>query len=366
MQIRSRKSQAAFEFITTYGWALLAVAIVLIALIYVGIFKPAAFFPRSVYFAQGILVPDYSVTYFDAYGLNVATFTLLISNGIGNDMKDVILNITECNNGAGKTTSGIYLASGMTKKFTVTCEGIDLVGDSDEISTAVLNYYTEIKGQKLPFSYTAKIMAYTQRMQSFPDNNLGRRAWAIENGGSSIDDVFRFVPCSGIPGCEGQSADALFTDVFGGYVDSKTGKVWSTEESVGSWAVKQSGAWDNSHWEWDFDDSSYERVSDEDAYLADRDDLPGTAFDFCAGMDGFKIPGISDFDGLLDCEQCLPPYGTYPTAGIPYGKWYWTDEPSDEEGFATCIHFVEDTQIDIVAKCSKDEEHSVRCVKDNP
>ncbi|MFT4303886.1 MAG: hypothetical protein ACMXYG_04930 [Candidatus Woesearchaeota archaeon] len=366
MKKRVKKSQAAMEFLSTYGWSLLIIAIVIITLVSFGITNTSFFLPRRIDFGPGIIVPDYNVAFFNNYGMNIATFNILIKNGLGTNMQNTVITIKECNNGEGKSSIPVNIGADKTVKIVIMCENINFVGQNEEISTATLTYNTVVNNNRLPHSRQATIIAYTQKMREFKNNNMGRQAWALEHGGSGKNDANRFVPCGEIPGCNNPDNDEKLINIFGGYIDSINGKIWSKEESTGNWAIIESGHWDPAEQRWNYNTEEYEYITDPNRGFPWRDDLTGTAFEYCNSKPGYKLPSTNDFIGLLECEKCLPPYGTYPPSGIPYGKWYWTDDASDEPAFATCIHFVEDTQLEMIAKCSKSQILSVRCIKDNP
>ena len=58
-----KKSQAALEFLTTYGWALLMIAILIGALAYFGVFNPKKILPSRCTFSSEINCVDYSIAY---------------------------------------------------------------------------------------------------------------------------------------------------------------------------------------------------------------------------------------------------------------------------------------------------------------
>jgi hypothetical protein len=51
---KNKRGQAAIEFLTTYGWAVLVIAIVLVALGWLGIFRTASTVPDRCAFQQGL------------------------------------------------------------------------------------------------------------------------------------------------------------------------------------------------------------------------------------------------------------------------------------------------------------------------
>lgn len=58
---KKRKSQAAIEFLLTYGWAILAVLVAIGALAYFGVLDPANFFPDTCVFSTGLVCEHQSL-----------------------------------------------------------------------------------------------------------------------------------------------------------------------------------------------------------------------------------------------------------------------------------------------------------------
>lgn len=115
--VRLPSSQAALEFITTYGWAILAVLIAIATLAYFGVLSPDQFFPDKCIFPPGITCLDHRIEQFQA--------VLVLQNSIGdpifidyvkvsnnnqecsdnssvnlNNNDKVIITVSQCNNGA--------------------------------------------------------------------------------------------------------------------------------------------------------------------------------------------------------------------------------------------------------------------------
>ena len=82
-----KKSQAAMEFLMTYGWAILVVLAAIGALAYFGVLKPQQFLPEQCILAPGIACLDFKVTSDEVM--------LIISNSLGRDIE--INNITAGN-----------------------------------------------------------------------------------------------------------------------------------------------------------------------------------------------------------------------------------------------------------------------------
>jgi len=80
-QIRHKKSQAAMEFLMTYGWAILVVLAAIAALAYFGVLSPEKFLPEKCVLQPGIACVSHKV--------EPTKVTLVISNGLG---RSIIVN----------------------------------------------------------------------------------------------------------------------------------------------------------------------------------------------------------------------------------------------------------------------------------
>ncbi len=76
----SKKGQAALDFMMTYGWAILLVVIIAIALFAMGIFNPSNFIGNKAAGFAGTTVTGWSL---DSAG----TFTIKAVNNVGNPIK---------------------------------------------------------------------------------------------------------------------------------------------------------------------------------------------------------------------------------------------------------------------------------------
>ena len=104
-----RKSQAALEFLMTYGWAILVVLVAIGALAYFGVLNPDKFLPSKCTLPAGIACTDFKLTAGliasgpDANGI----VTIVLRNGMGFDATDVSVTVTGCTtNGAGTLANG--------------------------------------------------------------------------------------------------------------------------------------------------------------------------------------------------------------------------------------------------------------------
>jgi len=78
-----RKSQAAMEFLMTYGWAILVVLVAIGALAYFGVLSPDQFLPSKCVLPAGLSCIDFKI---DSATDKV---TVVLRNGLGSDLTAV-------------------------------------------------------------------------------------------------------------------------------------------------------------------------------------------------------------------------------------------------------------------------------------
>ena len=124
-----KRSQAALEFLMTYGWAILIVLIAIGALAYCGVLNPVRFMPRMCTFVPGISCDDFVVR---ADG----TGALVLRNGFAKALTSV--SLTMQSQPASCTSQSAYWVPGdlMVCSFT----NLD-TGNGESFSDVVmLNY----------------------------------------------------------------------------------------------------------------------------------------------------------------------------------------------------------------------------------
>jgi len=89
-----KKSQAALEFIMTYGWAIMVVIVAIAALAYFGVLSPDRFLPSKCILQAGIACVDHLAV--DEFGPGNGYITVSIKNSLGYDISNVIIKASGC------------------------------------------------------------------------------------------------------------------------------------------------------------------------------------------------------------------------------------------------------------------------------
>ena len=142
----NRKSQAALEFIMTYGWAILVVLVAIGALAYFGVLSPDRFLPAKCILQSGIMCVDHKVT--------PAIITVRITNSLGYDISSITMKAGGC----GTDTTPAALANGESGTYDITC-GTPLTGSK---------YNNQLN------------LTYTVTETSISHNNVGQLTTRIE------------------------------------------------------------------------------------------------------------------------------------------------------------------------------------------
>ena len=105
----SRTSQAALEFLMTYGWAILVVLVAVGALAYFGVLSPDKFLPAKCTLQSGIACIDHKAT--------ATSLVLRVQNSLGFDITVDAVKAFQC------TALGSQgaLANGAAATYTLVC-----------------------------------------------------------------------------------------------------------------------------------------------------------------------------------------------------------------------------------------------------
>ena len=84
--MNKKKSQAAFEFLTTYAWAFIAVAVTISAMYYFGLFDFDKYLPQNCIFPSQFKCMDFS--------LQPSQVQIKLVNNLGEDISITLMQIT--------------------------------------------------------------------------------------------------------------------------------------------------------------------------------------------------------------------------------------------------------------------------------
>jgi uncharacterized protein (UPF0333 family) len=105
----NRKSQAALEFLMTYGWAILVVLVAVGALAYFGVLSPDRFLPAKCTLPAGIACIDHKAT--------ASQVQVVLQNSLGTDISSITVKAGSC----GTSSLPATLANGDKGTYTITC-----------------------------------------------------------------------------------------------------------------------------------------------------------------------------------------------------------------------------------------------------
>lgn len=146
----TRKAQAAMEFLMTYGWALLVVLVAIAALALFGILSPSRFLPDRCDVGTGLMCVDFNAI--PTADGDASDITIFLNNGIGQTLRDVRLNATECRDENGAVTGVSTFVGNIAEGRTVRIELNDCYGTAPGSrfrSELVMTYTSTTEGEQI-------------------------------------------------------------------------------------------------------------------------------------------------------------------------------------------------------------------------
>jgi len=143
-----RKSQAAMEFLMTYGWAILVVLVAIGALAYFGVLSPDQFLPSKCVLPAGLSCIDFKIV------ASTDKVTIVLRNGLGSDLTDVSFTTTDGTNSC--TISNVDVVNNGGKVTLTTVGTCSAFAAGDKFNHDLIVQYTN-KDSELTKTVTGTI-----------------------------------------------------------------------------------------------------------------------------------------------------------------------------------------------------------------
>jgi hypothetical protein len=139
--MKSKKAQAAMEFLMTYGWALLVVLIAIAALAFFGLLNPQRFLPEKCELGSGLTCLEFAAEV--GQSPTNSNITIIFNNGIGQPVYNMYINLSVCgttglNSSGGAAVAGNAGASCAPGNYSngANCQGAAIIPSLSEGATA--------------------------------------------------------------------------------------------------------------------------------------------------------------------------------------------------------------------------------------
>ena len=190
MILRNIKSQAALEFLTTYGWAFLIILVVIAALSYFGVLSPSKLLPDRCNFGTEFGCRDYTI------GSN--GMSLKLSNNVGEPI--IVESVTASTESAPLTCSssivGAEWKSGEIRFVPILCDFTNAgltQGNKEKLNLKIKYHYAK-SGSAFAKDVNGEVYATVQE----GGVAVGTSCKDALNNGLKIDGVYTITP-SGAP-----------------------------------------------------------------------------------------------------------------------------------------------------------------------
>lgn len=225
----SKRSQAAMEFLMTYGWAILLVLIVMAALVYLGVLNPSKLLPDKCVFTQGIQCKDY-IAYSQGFLFGGGSQDIVFTdNGMQKKLYSLTLDLV---NGLGK---GIYINKiniagdegfSCAQIQEKSCEGETVLSFDSNLQPQI-NPFSKcfsmadvcndlissivLKGGSLPEGTTQGSLCDSKQLLFWPSGAaLSQRLANLEDIQKALNIRYYSIPCTGMPP-KGKKVKAVIT-----------------------------------------------------------------------------------------------------------------------------------------------------------
>ena len=146
----NRKSQAAMEFLITYGWSMFVVILAIAALSFSGVLDPTNFMSEKCEIVAGLECEDFNAQSIEEISTEHVEnmITILLYNDIGQDIYDVTIYALDCVPNVAESEK-IYIPEGATERFEIKNCG-SMVAEAKFESDLKVEYDVEIEGETIP------------------------------------------------------------------------------------------------------------------------------------------------------------------------------------------------------------------------
>jgi hypothetical protein len=187
----NKRSQAAMEFLMTYGWALLVVFVAVAALVFFGLLNPSRFLPDRHELEGGLMIQGASIS--------ESEILLVLFNGLGKSLKNVNISILEC----VSEGSAIMQALGIeeVKILVVPCQG-PVPGS---------RFSSDLKADYIS-------IAFNEEMNHTAKGYISMQVESVQS--LSVPPCTEDADCSGLSCCNGNCVDLTSNPNYCGVCDT--------------------------------------------------------------------------------------------------------------------------------------------------
>nr|MCK4929953.1 hypothetical protein [Nanoarchaeota archaeon] len=128
--VKQEKAQAALEYLTTYGWAILAALIAIGALAYFGFLNPSNLLPSKCDFGRQLECVEYRIT-------SDGNVNLMLRNNFGKDIELIDVEAIENTVLGNPFSSPLLISVGTTVEAQILLDYVKPAGDKQEVNLII-------------------------------------------------------------------------------------------------------------------------------------------------------------------------------------------------------------------------------------